>query len=845
MVTHKRHIFLSYRSIEAEFALKLATDLRNNGIPIWMDILDGIHAAEDWRNSIEEGLSNAIALIAVLSPQYILSKYCLRELATADELDCPIIPIQIQEIPTEDRPIEVRRLQYIDFSDWQHIEAYQNQFDSLKSVIYALPKMEGIVKPDAEIQYLNSLTADLSARLGVLQYAGLSGNTEIDSPEAEYRNAYIGRDDEFGFSALILQNQAESTKPNRIVEVGGLESLCKKYEKFVLIGPPGSSKTTTIRNLALNAAQNRSQNPSKPLPLLFYLPMWTKQISIREFIRSQWKLAGLPDHIDPVMLLATGNASLFLDGLNEMGSDSSNKAKQIKDWLSGNDGPKYVIVTCRVTDYKDLNLEIPIVQIEPMNEEQIKRFVQNYLGEKSAQFFDRVYSRNSESKNNLVHLLENPYMLTALITIFDSSEGQEQLPYHNGKVLERLTNALGKREIRRKSVHSEFFQQDFELIKLSLAKLAFSMIDQGLPTSISLDQALRFFDNQHLLRACQNASYIEVVANKVRFSHQLLQEYFAAIHLVGILDGRTNAVSTISEKFVQSGRWDNVVVLLCTLIPASVAVFLLQLLIMHPHYVGVVSECFLSGIDLADIQNSEHLNIIREILVYNLGSWLQPIREKAMEGLCLLANERTIASLGRILNSQSQDMDEFQFRRQSSPYAMRISTILLQEYAAKCLECIASPIALTVLDRWQQTQKERLHQQISQAAALRVDNKRTVVAILGECTFGVDKKKESVASMLEIAKCTLIGFSVNARDGIVLARSLHPDIVWIDSIRLPDLDYLETIEILAQENPAITIVLSTGGTIDCNEVFAKGAKYVFNIEGCSQFRDFVMEFRTG
>jgi len=50
-----KHIFVSYRSLEAEFALKIATDLRNSGVSIWMDRLDGIRGADDWRRSIEQG----------------------------------------------------------------------------------------------------------------------------------------------------------------------------------------------------------------------------------------------------------------------------------------------------------------------------------------------------------------------------------------------------------------------------------------------------------------------------------------------------------------------------------------------------------------------------------------------------------------------------------------------------------------------------------------------------------------------------------------------------------------------------------------------------------------------
>jgi hypothetical protein len=34
-----KHIFMSYRSLEKDFALKLAADLKNAGVRLWMDVL--------------------------------------------------------------------------------------------------------------------------------------------------------------------------------------------------------------------------------------------------------------------------------------------------------------------------------------------------------------------------------------------------------------------------------------------------------------------------------------------------------------------------------------------------------------------------------------------------------------------------------------------------------------------------------------------------------------------------------------------------------------------------------------------------------------------------------------
>src|SRR5690348_3714778 len=111
------HVFISYRIIEKDFAVKLAGDLRKSGIKVWMDRLSGIKPGDDWIQSIQDAINSCSAIIAILSPAYVKSKYCKLELARAAALDRPIFPILLQDLPQADRPILVQNLHYIDFRD--------------------------------------------------------------------------------------------------------------------------------------------------------------------------------------------------------------------------------------------------------------------------------------------------------------------------------------------------------------------------------------------------------------------------------------------------------------------------------------------------------------------------------------------------------------------------------------------------------------------------------------------------------------------------------------------------------------------------------------------------------
>jgi len=54
------HLFISYPHLEKDFTARLAADLQNHGLHLWMDILEsGIQHGDNWRLAIEQGLDTA------------------------------------------------------------------------------------------------------------------------------------------------------------------------------------------------------------------------------------------------------------------------------------------------------------------------------------------------------------------------------------------------------------------------------------------------------------------------------------------------------------------------------------------------------------------------------------------------------------------------------------------------------------------------------------------------------------------------------------------------------------------------------------------------------------------
>jgi hypothetical protein len=104
--------FFSYSRADQDFALKLANDLRKNGVDLWFDQLD-IPTGALWDLEIEKALKECETLIVIVSTSSVKSKNVLDEISFAIEEDKKIIPIKITSCEI---PFRIRRLQYIDFN---------------------------------------------------------------------------------------------------------------------------------------------------------------------------------------------------------------------------------------------------------------------------------------------------------------------------------------------------------------------------------------------------------------------------------------------------------------------------------------------------------------------------------------------------------------------------------------------------------------------------------------------------------------------------------------------------------------------------------------------------------
>lgn len=122
--------FISYAREDAEFVHRVAAELRQKGVSIWLDKFD-IQPGDDWNRSVDTALEGCECFLLVVSPNSIASDNVMDELAAAVEDGKRIVPLLYQSCRM---PLRIRRLHYIDFTS-EYETAMKALIDALAGLV--------------------------------------------------------------------------------------------------------------------------------------------------------------------------------------------------------------------------------------------------------------------------------------------------------------------------------------------------------------------------------------------------------------------------------------------------------------------------------------------------------------------------------------------------------------------------------------------------------------------------------------------------------------------------------------------------------------------------------------
>ncbi len=329
-------------------------------------------------------------------------------------------------------------------------------------------------------------------------------------------------------------------RPEQKVERWGVLDGLRRHaaEHVLLIGRPGSGKSTALQRLLLEEAERALGDANTRIPLLLELRHYQESTldSLRRvlgehgfFVDSQ----RLPEW------LRQGRLLLLVDGINELPSDVARR--ELAAFRR-----EYRTTTPMIFATRELavggDLEIgKRLEMEPLTEPQMQRFVRAYLDKDGDKLLRQLQGRLRE-------LAEVPLLLWMLCSLF--RETRERLPENLGLALRQFA-ALYDRQIKGDAPVSEESRRWWSRL---LQRLAFKMLKGPESTELYVavarsqaedwltdylreeqcdqprNRAMEWLDdlvNHHLLQRS--------TGDRIEFRHQFIEEYYAAEYLLSCL----------------------------------------------------------------------------------------------------------------------------------------------------------------------------------------------------------------------------------------------------------------------------------------------------------------------
>ncbi len=434
-----------------------------------------------------------------------------------------------------------------------------------------------------------------------------------------------------------------------------MEELLKE-RRAVLLGDPGSGKTTITRYLAWALAADDYRVVGEAvrgrLPVLVRLANYGKaleadgELTLLDYLGSQL----MPRAAFGPMLRAAveaGECLVILDGLDEVTDPGlrGDVALRIQALISRHAGNRYLI-TSRIVGYDrtPLTRDYQHATLQELGDEDKRRFVGLWYAAISAEIHDRNLAAREaelaealEKRPQIARMGANPLLLTIMVLMHWRGF---KLPSRRVQVYQNATDTLIE------FWTAERATLDAEEVKQLLAPVAFYILSSNVGGVIARRDLLpRLRDGIVAQRGCDEEEAASVCRDLVTmlseqsgiflergldaegrpvygFLHQTFAEYLAALHLSNLfLDG-----SFKLGKYIHRSAWQEPLLLLAghlSLFSQMHATRLVRGILDHPcHYehilhrnVLLAAECLADDIQVAPKVRDEVLRKLAEVLL--------------------------------------------------------------------------------------------------------------------------------------------------------------------------------------------------------------------------------------
>ena len=145
------HVFISYAHSDNDVAHRIARDLSQSGIHVWIDVQGLVPGTPNWEQAVRDAIDKSFAILLVASPDARKSSYVQGELSVARIRNRPIFPIWVKgENWIDCVPLDMVNYQYIDCRMEQYGGGFGRVLEILQQITGTSDELLSISLPTHE-----------------------------------------------------------------------------------------------------------------------------------------------------------------------------------------------------------------------------------------------------------------------------------------------------------------------------------------------------------------------------------------------------------------------------------------------------------------------------------------------------------------------------------------------------------------------------------------------------------------------------------------------------------------------------------------------------------------------
>jgi len=204
---------------------------------------------------------------------------------------------------------------------------------------------------------------------------------------------------------------------------------------LLILGAPGSGKTTTLLELTRQLIERARQDETEPIPVVFNLASWKEKQTLADWLAEQLNiLYYVPKKTAPAWV-NENRMLLLLDGLDEVKADSRAKCVEVINKFREQHGLTSLVVCCRIEEYTAINTKLLFegaITIQSLTSEQVNAYIDRF-GNSLASV--RLLLKKDKT---LQELAETPLMLSIMTLAYKDRNADELIASENLEKQRRL-----------------------------------------------------------------------------------------------------------------------------------------------------------------------------------------------------------------------------------------------------------------------------------------------------------------------------------------------------------------------------------------------------------------------